>query len=495
MNAPEIVARSVTHAGQVAIVDGVGEHTYKSLLEASARTASTLLEGSPDLNEARVAFMVKPSFDWVRTQWGIWRAGGIATPLCLTHPPRELAYVLDDSRPTAVIADPEFETILRPVVERRGIRWLSLKTLDNAIVQLPDVAAERRAMILYTSGTTGPPKGVVTTHRNISAQVKSLVEAWDWSCRDRILLNLPLHHLHGILNVLSCALWVGATCEILPRFDASAVWNKILAGQLTLFMAVPTIYHRLITCWENADPDLRDQMSAACQGFRLMVSGSAALPVPMLDRWREISGHTLLERYGMTEIGMALSNPLHGERLPGHVGSPLPGVEVRLSSPKEGDTPDVGSGELQVRGNNVFREYWGLPEATKAAFTIDGRFKTGDIATEENGVFRILGRSSVDILKSGGEKVSALEIENVLMSHPYVSECAVVGIPDFEWGHRVVAALVPAEGVSFDKHLFNAWCQDQLASYKVPKEFVILSALPRNAMGKVMKTELVRLLT
>ena len=185
-------------------------------------------------------------------------------------------------------------------------------------------------MILYTSGTTSKPKGVVTTHANVAAQIKSLVDAWEWSASDRILLCLPLHHVHGIINVVGCALWSGATCEMLPRFDANAVWDRIAGGELTLFMAVPTVYTKLIAAWDAASPARRAELSQACSRLRLMVSGSAALPVSTLQRWQEISGHTLLERYGMTEIGMALSNPLRGERVPGSVGTPLPGVEVRL---------------------------------------------------------------------------------------------------------------------------------------------------------------------
>src|SRR2546429_2441016 len=228
-------------------------------------------------------------------------------------------------------------------------------TTDEAVATaprspLPGVAAGRRAMIVYTSGTTGKPKGVVTTHANIVAQVTSLVTAWEWRADDWILLVLPLHHVHGIINVLTCALWAGARCEMLAKFDAEQVWGRIAAGELTLFMAVPTIYGKLITAWEAATPDRRRVWSAGCAPprMRLMVSGSAALPVARLERWRDISGHVLLERYGMTEIGMALSNPLPGGRRPGFVGTPLPGVGVRLGGDdcrpgRSGSGPPGGS--------------------------------------------------------------------------------------------------------------------------------------------------------
>ena len=348
-------------------------------------------------------------------------------------------------------------------------------------------------MILYTSGTTGKPKGVVTTHENIAAQITSLVQAWGWTGDDRILEFLPLHHIHGIVNVIACALWVGAVCEIFPRFDAHEVWNRIAQGGLTLFMAVPTIYVKLIDAWEKASPADRKRRSEGCARMRLMVSGSAALPVPTLERWKEISGHILLERYGMTEIGMGLSNPLHGQRFPGCVGTPLPGVEARLmdesGNPVEPGTP----GEIVVRGKTVFLEYWRRPKDTQKAFR-DGWFLTGDVAVEENGIYRILGRSSVDIIKTGGYKVSALEIEETLLTHPDIKEVAVVGVPDPVWGERVVAALVLREGASLDPKSLRAWGKERLATYKVPQDAIIIQELPRNAMGKVSKPDLKKII-
>jgi malonyl-CoA/methylmalonyl-CoA synthetase len=341
-------------------------------------------------------------------------------------------------------------------------------------------------MILYTSGTTSRPKGAVTTHANITAQIVSLVEAWEWSADDRILLCLPLHHVHGIINVVSCALWSGATCRMLPRFDANAVWDRIADGDITLFMAVPTVYAKLIAAWDADSPARRAELTQACARLRLMVSGSAALPVSTLQRWKEISGHTLLERYGMTEIGMALSNPLRGERVPGSVGRPLPNVEVQLVGENGKPVPPGTAGEIEVRGPGVFSEYWAKPDATREAFR-DGWFRTGDTAVVENGRYRVLGRTNVDILKTGGHKVSALEIEETLREHPAVAECAVVGVPDAEWGERVAAAVVLNEGDVLDLTSFRAWAKEFLATHKLPSRLLVLDALPRNALGKVMK--------
>ena len=485
-----LAERTAQFSERRAIKATEGAFSYHQLLEASGAVSSFLLEGSRDLLEKPVAFLAHPGFQYVAIQWGIWRAGGIAVPLSPFHPLPELEYVLQDTSPAAVITQPCFNDLLEPVAAKSGLRFgLAEDALKCAPGRLPVVSPERRAMILYTSGTTGRPKGVVTTHTNIAAQIESLVHAWGWSRDDRILNVLPMHHVHGIVNVLSCALWVGAECDILPRFDAGEVWDRIVQGGLTLFMAVPTIYIRLIDAWERASVQDRMRMSEACGRLRLMVSGSAALPVSTMEKWREISGHVLLERYGMTEIGMGLSNPLQGERVPGSVGFPLPGVEARLADeagkPVAAGTP----GEIEIRGKGVFLEYWKRPDDTKKAFR-DGWFLTGDIAMEENGVFRILGRSSVDIIKTGGYKVSALEIEETLRTHPDIKECAVVGVADPVWGERVCAVLVVRGNAGWDLDAFRQWGKARLASYKVPKEVMVLTELPKNAMGKVSKPDL-----
>ncbi len=488
-----LFARAAEHAGRVAVVAPEGAFTYGDLLDASARVAAALLDGAADLAGARVAFLAPPGWDYVATQWGIWRAGGIAVPLAVSHPPAELEYVVRDADAAVVVAHPDFAETLRPVAERNGRRFLATpEALAGAPGPLPPVDEGRPAMMVYTSGTTGKPKGVVTTHANLRAQVTSLVDAWGWRADDRVLLVLPMHHVHGIVNVLTCALWAGAVCEILPRFDADAAWERIGSGELTLFMAVPTIYRRLVAAWEDAGPERRRAMSAGCARMRLMVSGSAALPVQTLERWREISGHTLLERYGMTEMGMALSNPLRGERRPGFVGVPLPGVQVRLADDDGGPVEPGTPGEIEVRGANVFAEYWRRPEATAEAFR-DGWFRTGDVAVVEDGYFRILGRKSVDIIKTGGYKVSALEIEETLRTHPDVAECAVVGVEDPDWGERICVAVEPRDGASLALDGLQAWARERLAPYKLPRDLRLVDALPRNAMGKVTKADVARL--
>ena len=437
-----------------------------------------------------MAYLIPRGFIHVAVQWGIWRAGGIAVPLCDVYPPAELEYIIRDSGASKVVVHPDYLSRIQPIHLESEIQVILTENVVRAeSATLPRVDAGRRAMIVYTSGTTGRPKGVVTTHLNIASQIKTLVKAWEWSDQDHILLVLPLHHVHGIINVLSCALWAGARCSIFPGFDAGKVWREFMEGDLTLFMAVPTVYVKLISAWEEANPEEKTRMGGACAKFRLMVSGSAALPASVFNRWKEIAGHTMLERYGMTEIGMALSNPYHGERRPGYVGVPLPGVDVRIVDDEGNSVPDGTSGEIQVRGPSVFLEYWQRPLETEKSFQ-DDWFRTGDVGIVEEGYYRIMGRMSTDIIKTGGYKVSGLEIEEVLRGHPHIVDCAVFGMDDPEWGERVCAAVVLAEHTAISMEQLRAWAKERMAPYKVPSRLLILDEFPRNALGKVVKPDI-----
>jgi malonyl-CoA/methylmalonyl-CoA synthetase len=484
-----IIQNAVRFRNKRAIIDQSGTYTYQDLLTRSEMAAGCLLAENYDLNQSRVAFMVAPSMEYVAVQWGIWRAGGIAVPLCVTYPFPSLQYVLEDTQAEYVVVGPEFEEILSPYRNHPSTRFIPLSDLfESPPKNLPEIDTERGAMILYTSGTTNLPKGVLTTHNNIQAQITTLVEAWHWDSTDHTLSILPLHHVHGIINVTSCALWSGATLEYLPQFDAESVLEIFKKGDVNVFMSVPTIYYKLIAYYDSLPELQKGVITEKMKNFRLMVSGSAALPVSVMERWHEISGHYLLERYGMTEIGMAVSNPYHGERRAGFIGQALKGVEVRLCDEHDKVTPIDQPGEIQVRGKSVFGAYWGKPEATAKAFTTDGWFKTGDIAVVENGYFKILGRDSVDIIKSGGYKISALEIEEVLRTHPAIKDCGVVGIPDEEWGEKVVAALVTSSPL--DGEELNQWMRKKMPAYKTPRKYLIVDDLPRNAMGKITKNEL-----
>ena len=485
----ELFARAERYGTRPALLAPEGMFSYDDLLTSSAHVATGLLAGRDDLEGARICYLVPPGWAHAAVQWGIWRAGGVAVPMAISHPVAELEYMLDDANPEVIVVHPSFAERLKEAANQRSLSLLQTPVLlsPRLTAELPDVDEATSALMLYTSGTTGRPKGVILRHENIRAQVESLTEAWDWSDKDHILLHLPLHHVHAIVNILVSALWNGAICEILPRFRPVDVWERLARGDATLYMAVPTVYRRLIEAWESADPETRKAWSEGADSCRLMVSGSAALPVSTLERWEEITGHRLLERYGMTEIGMALSNPLHGERRAGHVGTELPRVQIRLVDEQDIEKAEGDQGEMQVRGPAVFSEYWRRPTETSEAFTSDGWFRTGDHGIIEDGSYRILGRSSVDILKTGGEKISALEIEEVLRTHGDVVDCAVVGVPDINWGDRVCAAVVMNTSSNTTGDELRSFTRERLAPYKVPKDFLLVDDLPRNAMGKVTK--------
>ena len=490
-----LINRAENFLNRICIREGNQSFTYDSLLNESRKLAQVLLGYSTDLNENRVAFMVSPGFNYVKTQWAIWQAGGIAVPMCLDYPPHSLQFLMDETAATVVVYSEKFESLIDQIQLSDSVRKINLdqiNTVEFSNGSLPDIQPERKAMILFTSGTTSKPKGVVTAHANIEAQITSLTTAWQWQQTDETLCVLPLHHIHGIINIIGCALWSGACCDFTNEsFSPKSVLDYFFNRPVNVFMAVPTIYYKLITYISELPESERVEIHHRLRTMRLMVSGSAALPVSVMEQWESISGHRLLERYGMTEIGMAISNPLEGERRAGHIGLPLPGVQVRLCDESDKVVSENESGEIQVKGNNVFLNYWNLPEATAKSFTSDGWFKTGDVAVVSDGYFKILGRSSVDIIKSGGYKLSAIEIEEVLRQHEAITDCSVVGIEDAAWGELVCAALVLKKDVSTSD--VEQWINGLLPKYKTPKRYMIITELPRNAMGKVVKPEVKKL--
>nr|XP_031292541.1 malonate--CoA ligase ACSF3, mitochondrial isoform X3 [Camelus dromedarius] len=527
-----VFTRALAFGDRVALADQHGSHTYRDLYSRSLSLAREICRlracSDGDLREERVSFLCSNDVSYVVAQWASWMSGGTAVPLYRKHPQAELEYFIQDSRSSVVLAGQEHVELLSPVVRKLGVPLLPLPPTvycgaakDPGEEQVPERDwRDRGAMIIYTSGTTGRPKGVVITHHNVWATVTGLVHKWAWTKDDVILHVLPLHHVHGVVNKLLCPLWVGATCVMLPEFSAQLVWEKFLSSQsprVNVFMAVPTIYSKLMDYHDRhfGQPHVRDFVRAVCEEkIRLMVSGSAALPLPVLEKWKGATGHTLLERYGMTEIGMALSNPLATARLPGSVGTPLPGVEVRIVSenPQKDGCPYIihaegnetetrvtpgfeeTEGELLVRGPSVFRGYWDKPEETKNAFTSDGWFKTGDTAVFKDGSYWIRGRTSVDIIKTGGYKVSALEVERLLLGHPSIADVAVIGVPDVTWGQRVTAVVTLREGHSLSHRELKEWARGVLAPYAVPSELLLVEEIPRNQLGKVNKRDLVQLL-
>ncbi len=507
---PEQISRHLAEtATKTAIADRQTAITYRDLDLESANLARDLTEQHAINRGARIGILVRPGAAWAAAVLACWRTRAIAVPLSLNHPAAEWEYVLTDSGCSLLVAENIFRERLGSQITIAVFFYEALST-DNPVLKqdlalhnplkqnnsnaFPDPADD--ALIIYTSGSTGKPKGAVITHAQITAQIKSLVSAWEWSGTDHIVNVLPLHHIHGIVNVYFCALWSGARITEVSEmgsFDAQALWSAFDRFHPSLFMAVPTIYHRLADAFTATDTSRQKTWTSSCLSFRLMVSGSAALSPDLLRKWQQISGHVLLERYGMTETGMTLSNLLHGSRRPGWVGRSLPGVRCRIVDEQGMLSGEGVTGELQVNSPGVFRGYWNRPEATAASF--DGIwFKTGDMAEcDPSGDYRILGRLSVDIIKTGGYKVSAPEIEETLRQHPAIVDCAIVGPEDVRWGQQVAVALVLREGQELSLEELRAWGKERLAPYKLPARMLRLDELPRNAMGKVVKPELLKL--
>lgn len=482
----------------------------------------------------------------------------IAVPLAPTHPILELRYILENSEASLFLSTEKFRKKAEEVVKDELDNVLCLHILPKIEegaegkekVKVDSPAGENAGLMLYTSGTTNRPKGVVLSMANMTAQARSLIEAWNYSPSDLLLHVLPLHHIHGTINALFTPLMAGSAIEFAYPFDPETVWKRLATPffstsqsqrsekrPVTFLTAVPTIYTRLLSLHPSLSPELQAATRTAISpaNLRLNISGSAALPTPIKQAWSEVSmGNILLERYGMTEVGMALSCGLaYEDRVDGSVGWPLPGVEVRLAGietnaviPRDqdinGETGQPCEGEIHLRGPTIFKEYFRNPTATAKEFvdaeandqTKEKWFKTGDIAIRQTvpgagqsdqpwtkgPMYFILGRLSVDIIKIGGEKVSALEIERELLSLPEISETAVVGLPNEKWGQKVAAVIVLSEKGKKAKESGKQWgimdlrraLKLKLAMHKIPVEVKVVQTIQRNAMGKINKKTLVK---
>ena len=484
------LARWALYAAEsrVAVHDAEGAHAFDAIDARARRGASLLLAGRASLAGERVAILVTPGAAWVEAILATWMAGGCAVVLSPQHPVAEWTYFVDDAEVRAIVASPDLAARAEPIARARRVVTTDAMRANERVASLPAIAARDAALQLYTSGTTGKPKGAVLSHANLAVQQGLVARAWGHRASDVLAHALPLHHLHGLGIALLNMLGAGAAVRMLPAFDAAALWEAMRAS--TVFMGVPTMYAKLFAALDAADDATRARWTEGARGLRLATSGSAALPVTTGERWRAITGAYPLERFGMTEVSVGMSNPLEGPRKPGMVGLPLPSVETRIVG-EHGE--DAVSGELWLRGPSVFGGYWKKEDATRAAFAEGGWFKTGDTVTkDDDGYFKILGRTSVDILKSGGYKLSALEIEEVLREHPAIAEVAVIGLPDETWGERVVACVVARDGMACEESDVRSFAKERLASYKVPKQVIALRELPRNAVGKVVKPELAK---
>lgn len=464
-----------------ALTTSEGTRTQAELLEAVRRAATWLEERGIGRGDVVALQMTRtPAFlDLHLAALGL---GATTLPLNDRYTPHELAHPLRDAAPKLAVtclADPgALEGEGRTVRAEEGVAAELAACRPHA---LPEVASDEDiAVLCYTSGTTGVPKGAEISHGNLAATVEALHGAWRWAADDVLLHALPLHHIHGLFVAQHGALRAGAHTVWAERFRADDVLARLGSQGITVFMGVPTFYARLLALSAEDDPDL--------SGMRLFTSGSAPLPAPVHRAFAERFGHAIVERYGMTEVGIVLSNPYDGDRRPGSVGFPLPGVRAEIRDPETDAPCPAGTvGELRISGPSVVRGYRNLPDATRAALR-DGWMRTGDLCfVDDDGYHHLVGRSS-ELILSGGFNVYPLEIEGCIAAVPGVEEVAVVGLPDDDLGELVTAAVVAAEG--WDRAALDRCVSERLAPYKRPRRVARVDALPRNAMGKVQKAVL-----
>jgi malonyl-CoA/methylmalonyl-CoA synthetase len=462
--------------------------SYRDVDERAARTAAALAELGVAPGE-RVSVQVEKSPEALILYLACLRAGFVYHPLNMAYKSAELGYFLTDAEPALVVCDGQSEALIEPLARRAGARQVLTLNADGsgslselAALARPGFAIVSRergdlAALLYSSGTTGVPKGIMLTHWNLLSNTEALVSAWGFDADDRLLHALPIFHVHGLFVAIGCALSAGSSMRWLASFKPDEVIRHL--PECTVMMGVPTYYTRLL-----ADLRLTRELTS---NMRLFVSGSAPLLAETFAAFEDRTGHRILERYGMTETNMNTSNPLDGERKPGTVGPPLPGVELRVRD-DEGKALGPGEiGNLEVRGPNVFVGYWKLPDRTAEDFSDDGYFDTGDKALiDEDGYVAIVGRAK-DMVITGGLNVYPKEVELVIDELPGVAESAVIGVPHPDLGEAVVAVVVAAGGGGGDEAGLIDACKARLAGFKAPKRVVFVDALPRNTMAKVQK--------
>jgi malonyl-CoA/methylmalonyl-CoA synthetase len=503
----KLVRNCEQYADKVAI-EFVGDEgtvtavTYRQLEQTVLQTMAYLQAKGVQPGD-RIALQLPKCLPFIYLHLAIMRLEAISLPLNPGYPAHELHYFLQDAEAKLFFADETAQSDITPILpdlpslqECIFLDTTSISSLQSPISNLQSLISSSppanipipqdpnaTCLMIYTSGTTGRPKGAELTHGNLTANLNSLHEAWGWRDDDVLLHVLPIFHVHGLIVALHGALNAGATAVLHPAFNAEKTLQTLQDRQCTVFMAVPTIHRRLVNTPNAASCDLSH--------MRLLTSGSDRLPDDLFKAYQETFGHTLLERYGMSETSMLVSNPLHGERRVGSVGLPLPGVEVRIVHPEtEGPLPDNEVGEVQVRGANVCKGYWRQPEKTAAAFTVDGWLRTGDLGLRQpDGYFTLKGRSK-DLIISGGYNIYPPEVELVLAGHPAVQASAVIGCPDAEWGERVTAVIIPQPHIETTKDSIIAHCKNYLVNYKVPRQVLFVEEFPRNSLGKIQKAKL-----
>lgn len=478
--------------------EGGATITYRQLEENVERVMAYLRAKGVAAGD-RVALQLPKCAPFIYLHLATMRLGAISLPLNTGYPAHELEYFLRDAEARLLFTEEAAQLHLTTMLSglpglqeaifldtASGEAFEAIITgCDPAAVASLSLPADPQAtcLMIYTSGTTGRPKGAELTHGNLTANLDALHEAWGWRAEDVLLHALPIFHVHGLIVALHGALHAGATTFMLSRFDPERVLQTLCDRRCTVFMGVPAMHRRLVNVANAASFDLSH--------MRLLTSGSDRLPDDLFRQFTGTFGHTLLERYGMSETCMLLSNPLDGERRVGSVGRPLPGVEARIVDPEtEQPLPDGQIGAVQVRGPNVFKGYWRQPEKTATAFTADGWLRTGDLGLREpDGYFTLKGRSR-DLIISGGYNVYPPEVELALAEHPAVAAAAVIGCPDNEWGEVVTAVVVLRAGAAATIDDLVAHCRGYLVNYKIPRRVIFVDDLPRNSLGKVQKAVL-----
>jgi malonyl-CoA/methylmalonyl-CoA synthetase len=484
--ASSLFPRLVNADTRLAIVVGGPGWSYAELADAALQHSALLRREGVSAGD-RVAVWAMPSLSTVAAMIGNMAAGAITVPLNPKLGSGEVAHIFSDSQPKAAFCANGFD----PPHEEAGLRLLrAVYTPGDA--SLPPVPADATpGLVLYTSGTTGPPKGAVITRSNIGANLDSLIEAWAWTERDTVVHSLPLIHAHGLVLGLFGSLRVGGALHYVPKFTPDGIAAALAdpRHEQTMLFAVPTMYHRLAEAAED-DPAIRSALRAP----RLLVSGSAGLSVREHEHIQALTGRGVHERYGLTETLINCGVPARHAPMPGYVGPPLPGVELRLVDEQRNPIEaydDQTIGEIAIRSAAVFSGYLNRDDATAEVLDELGWFYTGDLATRTaEGAIRILGRRSTDLIKTGGYRVGAGEIESCLLEHPAIREASIVGIPDRDLGQRIVAFVVLRAGASVDADALVGFVADELSPHKRPREVYFLDELPRNAMGKVQKKQL-----
>ena len=475
-------------ADKAALIADDTSIAYQQLDRHSARLASVLVDEGVEPGD-RVTVQVQKSPEALYLYLACLRAGFVYHPLNTGYKTKELEYYIGDARPAAIVCDGESSSLMQELADQAGVNSvLSLNTDGSgSLMKKAELASESfttvereagdLAALLYSSGTTGVPKGIMLSHENLLVNAHSLIEYWGFTENDVLLHALPIFHVHGLFVGLGCALLSGASMRWLPGFDAKKVIE--LLPECSVMMGVPTYYTRLLS-----EPAFDRQAVAT---MRLFISGSAPLLEETFAEFEQRTGHRILERYGMTETNMNSSNPLQGERKPGTVGKPLPGVEIRIVDDEGKLLGQDQIGNLQVRGDNVFQGYWNMPDKTAEDFTDDRFFNTGDKGRiDADGYVSIVGRAK-DMVISGGLNVYPKEIELLIDDMPGVRESAVIGIGHADFGEAVVAVIVAEDEVCPSETEVIALLKQDLAGFKVPKRVIMVEELPRNTMGKVQK--------